>query len=82
MFEEIGPQFLSALAAAAAPRLSPEHPLLVACGEADLSRVREALDALAPAEADALLAQAHKLMREDEAGVLAQWRPARRSPPN
>lgn len=73
MWKEIGLRLLGALGAAAEERLGPAHALADACRAGDLARARDALAALAPPEADRLLAEAHRRMREDAA--LAAWRP-------
>jgi hypothetical protein len=74
MWNEIGSRLLAALGAAAEGKLGPMHALAEACRARDIARARDALTALPPAEADALLAEAHLRMREGAA--LAAWRPA------
>lgn len=74
MWNEIGLRLLTALGASAEDKLGPVHALAQACRAGDLASARDALAALPPTEADALLADAHRRMREDAA--LAAWRPA------
>jgi hypothetical protein len=78
MWDEIGVRLMQALATAAAERLGPQHALVAACRAADLQSARALLDCLDRADGDAILAAAHKQLREDDAGVLAQWRPGPR----
>ena len=77
MWDDIGLRLMQVLAAVAAERLGPEHPLVGACRKADLAMASSLMDRLDRADADAVLAAAHKQLREDDASVLAQWRPGR-----
>ena len=77
MHDEIGLQFLHAFAEAATKRLGPEHAFTAACRAGDLTNVRRMLESLDREDADAMLAAAHKHLREDAASLLAAWRPGR-----
>jgi hypothetical protein len=79
MANEIGSRLMQALADAATQRLGAKHAFVAACRAADLTNVRALLDRLNPEDAEAILAAAHKQLREDDASVLAQWRPRRPS---
>jgi len=80
MFEETGKAFFSALRAAAERRLGPDHPCLVALGDAANGRgdaavptAQDALSALDPETLNALMADAHKTLREDPGNILRAW---------
>ncbi|MFB2550486.1 hypothetical protein [Ensifer soli] len=80
MFDSFGPAFFAALHRAAQDRLDPGHPCLerlAAAGAADdpaaTLAAQEALAALDPAVAEAVMAQAHRLLRENPAGLLSAW---------
>jgi hypothetical protein len=77
MWDELGPRLIGALAQAARERLGEAHPFVAACVAADVRDMRARLDELPAADADALLADAHRRLREDPAAWLAHWRPAR-----
>lgn len=77
MPNEMGARFLAALTEVAEARFGAEHPFVKACREAaataDPTPARIALEALAPAQADALLAQVHQRLREDGGALLGAW---------
>lgn len=82
MFEMTGSAFFEALGDAAARHLEPGHPCLEAIRAAVRANdsaatlaVQEALAALDPAITNALMAQAHKILRESPAGILGAWNP-------
>lgn len=80
MFETTGKTFFQALQAAAEKRLGQQHPCCLAIAEAardpDATAVRAAQAALngLPKEVlVALMADAHKALREDPAAILGAW---------
>ena len=75
MSYEIGQRLLAALAAAAEVQFGPTHALTEACRARDSANAATALAGLAPSQVDALLAEAHRRMREDGLAVLDVWRP-------
>ena len=77
MWDRIGERFVTALREAASERLGPEHPLPLACAGANIANLRAHLSNLPAADADAILADAHRRLREDPAAWLDAWRPAR-----
>jgi len=77
MWDKMGTRLMEALAEAASERLGPAHPFVAACATQDLREIRAQYEALPPADADALLAEAHRRLRENPAAWLAHWRPAR-----
>ena len=80
MFESFGPRFFEALRQAAASRLGPDDPCLVALGAALASpgpeatlAVQEALSHLEPAVREDILARTHRALATDAASILAAW---------
>jgi len=80
MFETTGKTFFGALQAAAEKRLSRQHPCCLAIAEAarepQASTVRAAqaaLNALPKEVLAALMADAHKALREDPSAILGAW---------
>ena len=77
MWDQIGPRLIGALTEAARERLGETHPFFVACASSNLHEMRVRLGDLPAADADALLADAHRRLREDPAAWLEHWRPPR-----
>ena len=77
MWDQLGPRLTAALGEAAKQRFGENHPFVVACAKGDMDEMRAQYDALPPADADPLLADAHRRLREDPAAWLEHWRPAR-----
>lgn len=82
MFETIGTAFFAALARAAEIHLEAGHPCIRALRDAGdgvdpaaTARAQEALSSLAPAIMNAIMADAHRAMREDGSVILGAWRP-------
>ncbi|OHV77711.1 hypothetical protein [Mesorhizobium sp. ORS 3428] len=80
MFETTGRTFFEALHAAAAKRLGQQHPCCLAIAEAaretEATAVRAAQAALNSLPKDvlvALMADAHKALREDPSAILGAW---------
>ncbi len=86
MLNDLGGRFLAALTEVAEARLGAEHPFVKACREAaataDPTPARIPFEALAPAEADALLAEVHQRLREDGGAILGAWSPRSPSRPH
>lgn len=83
MFDEIGTRFFAALAKAAEMHLDAGHSCIAALrrageapGPAATAAAQAALGALEPASMNAIMGEAHRLMREDPAGLLSAWKPA------
>jgi hypothetical protein len=83
MFDIIGPMFFSALRRAADHHLERNHPCLEVLdtavrdnSPAAIAAAQEALAALAPAVMAELMADAHKLLREDPGQILRGWTPS------
>lgn len=81
MFDDADRTFFNALRDAAAARLGRDHPCFLAAdhaaesGDPDAaSVVQNALDALDPDIAAALMADVHKALREDPAAILCAWK--------
>ena len=82
MFDVIGARFFAALARAAENHVDAGDPCIAALRHAG-SRpdpaatvaAQEALDLLAPAVLNAIMSDAHRLLREDPAALLDAWRP-------
>ena len=81
MFDGAGAMFFKALCQVAERRLGRGHPCLAAIaaaaesGNPDTTRAaQEALGALDPDVAAALMADAHKVLRENPAALLDAWR--------
>ncbi|MFT4182182.1 MAG: hypothetical protein QM636_09735 [Rhizobium sp.] len=82
MFETIGSTFFDALRQAAERHLERDHPCIEALDAAARSTdpattaaAQEALAALDPAIMNALMAEAHKLLRENPGRILDSWNP-------
>lgn len=80
MFDETGSDVFNALRRAADRLLEPEHPCVRALGEAASSPspastalAQDELAALDTAVISALMAGAHKLLRENPEQILARW---------
>jgi hypothetical protein len=80
MFEAIGAPFFEALAKAAESHLEAGHPCIAALRHAAHAgnpaatvEAQEALGALAPAVMTAIMADAHRTMREDGGVILGSW---------
>lgn len=83
MFDTIGSTFFDALRRAAERHLEHGHPCIEALGAAArgadstaIAAAQDALAALDPAIMNALMAEAHRLLREDPARILGGWNPA------
>lgn len=83
MFDTIGSALFDALRRAAERHLEHDHPCIealdAAARGADSTAIAAAQDALAgldPAIMNALMAEAHRLLREDPARILDGWNPA------
>ncbi|WP_454851117.1 hypothetical protein [Rhizobium binxianense] len=83
MFDTIGSTFFDALRRAAERHLEHGHPCIEALGAAargadstTIAAAQDALAALDPAITNELMAEAHKLLREDPARILGGWNPA------
>lgn len=82
MFEMTGEAFFDAVRQAAERRLDQDHPCLLVLraaargnDPAATAAAQEALDALDPETVTAIMAEAHKILRESPAGILASWKP-------
>lgn len=82
MFETAGKTFFAALRDAVARRLGADHACVQVMaraadlGDADATAAaQDALNALSGDLAAALMADVHKALREDTAGVLGAWQP-------
>lgn len=82
MFDVIGTRFFAALARAAENHLDAGDPCIAALRHAgnrpDLGATvaaQEALGLLAPAVLNAIMSDAHRLLREDPAALLDAWHP-------
>ena len=82
MFETAGGIFFDALRQAAERHLEPGHPCLAILGTAARAgnpaatvAAQEALAALDPAMLNAVMADAHKLLRDNPRQVLHAWGP-------
>lgn len=82
MFDTMGSAFFDALLRAAERHLEPGHPCIEALGTAAggtdpaaITAAQDALAALDPATMNALMAEAHRLLREDPARILGGWNP-------
>jgi hypothetical protein len=80
MFETTGKTFFEALKAAAEKRLGQEHPCCRAIAEAALHpeaaavrAAQAALNGLPKEVLIALMADAHKALREDPSAILGAW---------
>ena len=80
MLDVIGERLFAALRGAAEQRLGRDHPCFAALdkaagdtGPAVVQAVQAALAALEPSLAAALMADAHKALRENPQGILGSW---------
>ena len=80
MFDETGSDFFNALRQVAERLLEPEHPCIQALGEAasnpsptSTALAQDEFAALDTAMISALMAGAHKLLRENPEQILASW---------
>lgn len=81
MFDTAGKPLFTALHAAALARLGPAHDCVMVLAQAAAdplpertARAQAALDALAAADREAILAEAHARLRSDPAAWLALWK--------
>lgn len=80
MFDTIGSMFFAALRRAAEGRLEAGHPCIEALRQAGsvddpmaTAAAQESLSALDPTLVNAIMADAHRIMREDPRALLGAW---------